>query len=62
MVSGVQVVLGCIRKQSEQAMRSKPVGSIPPWPLPQFQFLDSCLEFPLTSLHDCGGLIKYGPP
>jgi hypothetical protein len=27
------VVLGSIRKQAEQAMKSKPVSSIPPWPL-----------------------------
>ena len=29
------VVLGSIRKQAEQAMRSKPVSSTPPWPLLQ---------------------------
>ena len=29
------VVLGSIRKQSEQAMGSKPVSSISPWPLHQ---------------------------
>jgi hypothetical protein len=28
------VVLGSIRKQAEQAMRSKPVSSTHPWPLP----------------------------
>jgi hypothetical protein len=29
------VILGSIRKQVEQAMRSKPVSSTPPWPLHQ---------------------------
>jgi hypothetical protein len=29
------VVLGSIRKQAEQASGSKPVSSIPPWPLHQ---------------------------
>jgi hypothetical protein len=28
-------VLGSIRKQAEQARGSKPVSSIPPWPLHQ---------------------------
>lgn len=31
------IVLGAIRKQVEQAMRSKPVSSIPPQPLQQLQ-------------------------
>lgn len=30
------VVLGCMRKQAEQAMGSDPVGSVPPWSLLQF--------------------------
>jgi len=29
------VVLGAIRKQAEEAMRSKPVSSTLPWPLHQ---------------------------
>jgi hypothetical protein len=29
------VVLGSVRKQAEQARGSKPVSSIPPWPLHQ---------------------------
>jgi hypothetical protein len=29
------VVLGSLRRQAEQAMGSKPVSSIPPWPLHQ---------------------------
>jgi hypothetical protein len=29
------VVLGSIRKQAEQARESKPISSIPPWPLHQ---------------------------
>jgi hypothetical protein len=33
-ISGL-VVLGSIRKQAEQARGSKPVSSIPPWPLHQ---------------------------
>jgi hypothetical protein len=40
-----QVVLGCVRKQAEQAMGSDPVSSIPPWPLPQLTFSGSCLKF-----------------
>ena len=31
------VVLGSIRKQVEQVMRSKPVSSTPPWSLHQLQ-------------------------
>jgi hypothetical protein len=38
------VVLGSIRKQAEQARRSKPVSSIPPWPLHQ-PLLPDLLEF-----------------
>ena len=44
-ISG-QVVLGSMRKQSKQVMRSKPVGSAPLWPLhpvPASRFL-SCLS------------------
>ena len=29
------MVLGCLRKQAEQALRSKPVNSTPSWPLHQ---------------------------
>ena len=38
------VVLGSIRKQAEQAKRSKPVSNIPPWPLHQLLLFD-LLEF-----------------
>jgi hypothetical protein len=38
------VVLGCIRKQAEQARGSKPVSNIPPWPLHQL-LLPDLLEF-----------------
>jgi hypothetical protein len=38
------VVLGSIRKQAEQARGSKPVSSIPPWPLHQL-LLSDLLEF-----------------
>jgi hypothetical protein len=38
------VVLGSIRKQAEQARRSKPVRNIPPWPLHQL-WLPDLLEF-----------------
>jgi len=38
------VVLGSIREQAEQAMESKPVSNIPPWPLPQL-LLPDLLEF-----------------
>ena len=34
------VDLGSIRKQAEQARRSKPVRNIPPWPLHQLLFTD----------------------
>jgi len=39
-VSGL-VVLGSIRKQAEQATRSKPVSSFPLWPLHQLLLLGS---------------------
>ena len=38
------VVLGSIRKQTEQAKGSKPVSNIPPWPLHQL-LLPDLLEF-----------------
>jgi hypothetical protein len=45
MVSGAipgLVVQGSIRKQSEQAIMSKPVSSTLPWPLHQLLPLGSC--------------------
>jgi hypothetical protein len=42
-ISGL-AVLGSIRKQAEQARESKPVKSIPPWPLHQL-LLSDLLEF-----------------
>jgi hypothetical protein len=42
-ISGL-VVLGSIRKQAEQARRSKPVKNISPWPLHQL-LLSDVLEF-----------------
>ena len=36
------VALGSIRKQGEQAMRTKSVGSTPSWPLHQFLPSGSC--------------------
>jgi hypothetical protein len=36
------VVLGSIRNQAEQARGSKPVSSIPPWPLHQLLLPGSC--------------------
>jgi hypothetical protein len=42
-ISGL-VVLGFIREQAEQARGSKPVKSIPPWPLHQL-LLSHLLEF-----------------
>jgi hypothetical protein len=44
MVAG-QVILGAIRKQAEQAMRSESGSSIPPWPLHQLLHPGLCLEF-----------------
>jgi hypothetical protein len=40
-----QVILGCIKKQAEQAMRSKQVSSISLWLLLQFLPLVSSPEF-----------------
>jgi hypothetical protein len=34
------IVLDSIRKQAEQAKRSKPVSNIPPWPLHQLLLSD----------------------
>jgi hypothetical protein len=45
MVGGVipgLVVLRSIKKQAEQAEGSRPVSSIPPWPLHQLRPLGSC--------------------
>ena len=42
-ISGL-VVWGFIRKQAEQARKSKPVSNIPPWPLHQL-LLSDLLEF-----------------
>jgi hypothetical protein len=42
-ISGL-IVLGFIREQAEQAMGSKPVKNIPPWPLHQL-LLPDLLEF-----------------
>ena len=38
------VALGCIRKQGEQVMRTKPVKRIPAWPLLQLQSPDLSLS------------------
>ena len=50
------MVLDNIRKQAEQAMGSKAVSSIPPWPLHQLLPLCFCLEvlpwFPLKIHYD----------
>jgi hypothetical protein len=40
------VVLGCSRKEAEEAMRIKPVKSIHPWLLLQLWPPDSWLDFP----------------
>jgi hypothetical protein len=39
------VILGSIRKQAEQTMRSKPISSVPPWPLHQLLPPASCPDF-----------------
>lgn len=53
-VTSDQVILGSRRKQDEQAMRYKPVSSVPLWSL--FQFLTSwflpCLSFCLDFRQD----------
>ena len=41
-----QVILYCIREQAEQAMRSKPVSSAPPWPLLHLLILSFCHPHP----------------
>jgi hypothetical protein len=61
-----QLVLGAIRKQAEQTMVSKPIMSIPPLPLLQFQPPGSCLEllpwdFPLGETVSCK-MSKPFPP
>jgi hypothetical protein len=38
------VVLSSIREQAEEARRSKPVSSTPPWPVHQF-LLSDLLQF-----------------
>jgi hypothetical protein len=48
------VVLGSIKKQAEQARRSKPASNIPPWPLHQLLLPDlldfqSCLSLVMNS-------------
>jgi len=40
-----KVMLSSIRKQAEQAIRSKSVSSTPPWPLLQLAPPGSCLGF-----------------
>lgn len=49
--------LGLCKKLSKQVKRSKPVGSVPPWPLPQslppgscLGSLSSCLGFPVIAM------------
>lgn len=42
----VQVVLEVIRKQTEEAMRSKTVSSVPPWALASVPALSSCPNVP----------------
>ena len=49
VISGL-VVLGSVRKQAEQAMRSKPVSSTPPLPPHQLLPPGSCLVEFLSSL------------
>ena len=48
------VVLGSIKKQAEEAMETKTVSSIPPWPLHQFPSPGSCPVWvlALTSFND----------
>ena len=60
------VVLASVRKQAEQAKRSKPVSSIPPWPLQQLLPPASCpIWIPvLTYFGDeqqCGGISWINP-
>ena len=44
------VFLGTIRRQAEQDMKSKPVGSTPPWPPNQLLLLDSWSHLQLHEL------------
>lgn len=48
------VVLGCTGDQAEQAMRDKPVSTLPPWPL--LQFLS---KVPALVLYDDGLTIPW---
>jgi hypothetical protein len=53
---GSPLVLGSIRKQAEQAMGSKVVSSIPPWPLHQLLPPGSCpvgVPVLIPSVMDC---------
>jgi hypothetical protein len=59
-ISG-QVILGAIRKQVEQITRSKPVSSIPPWPLSQILPSSSCLEI-LTWLPSVRTVVRTCTP
>ena len=56
-------VLGCIRKQTAEAIERKPVSRVPPRLLPQFLPPDSCLEFlpslPFVVDHDGGGGLSH---
>lgn len=50
-----KVVPGCMRKQAEEAMRRRPTGNTPPWPLLQFSIVSSFLQhlLRLALVMDC---------
>lgn len=55
-----QVVLGLVRKQAEQAIRSELISSILPWSLPQLIFSGSCLKF-LPAFPQWKSMVKFLP-
>lgn len=56
-----QVVLGWIRKQTEQTTESKPVSNTPPWPLLQFLPAGSCLGNPHDELRSLSYIDPHLP-
>jgi len=58
----VYVVLGSIRKQAKQAIGSKPVSSIPQWPLYQLLPPGSCpVCVPLLTSFNDGSVSQINP-
>ena len=54
------VIPGAIIKQAEQAIRTKPVSTTPPWPLHQLLLLGSCPDL-FSVINWCGNTIEISP-